>query len=407
MYPLTADRVYVMNRVYDNPAAVTRLNRMLDVIHPQEIVKLSDKNLWNLVSTNNWTHGHHQRTGAYHRTGSPTLIFNTFRWGKWDVALKKFRYPSLNRALFLGQDSITHRGAINHMERNICQAAWEVHSIYGCLHACDYCHVEDFVNIMLDIEALIAHLKQIMPTLPQRLYKYDNYSDIPVFEPEYDACRPMVDFFSTLDRQFLLLYTKSDNIDYLLDLDHKGHTIMNWSLSPPTQSTLIEKNTPSMDRRIRAMEKCEKAGYPVRVRFSPLIPVKNWQEEISTMIEQYLSRVHPDVITIDIIGFMSSQQMLEIMDSSLLDERAKQILQDQAQTHRLYGKHTFPDTYREEIYRHVLGEIRRIDPKVLVALCNETPKMWKTFESYLSPNCPSSYYCCCGPDSVPPSISRY
>ena len=402
MYPLVQDKIYVLKQVLENPQAKHRYENMKRSIKFKEEIVLTTKDLDRLVHERQWGKGHKLRTGTYQRKGSPQLIFNTFNWNKWGLKWNEMRYPSLNRALFLGQNPLTFRSEKNHLERNICQAAWELHSVYGCLHACQYCHVEDFVNIMLNIEDLIDYLKKFIPQHPeQQLYKYDNYSDIPVFEPEYNACKPLVEYFGSLKRQFLLLYTKSDNIDYLLDYDHQGQTIINWSISPEYQSRYIEIGTPPLERRLNAMQKCEQAGYTVRARFSPIVPIQDWENATSKMIEQLFSKVNPDVITIDVIGFMDPKTMMSILPANSLDEEANQILNDLSKKHKVYGKHTFPHDFRHKILRHIFNEVERVSPNTPVSICNETPKMWESLSEELGNMTSSNYVCCCGPDSVP------
>lgn len=402
MYETDCDRVYVVDRVYQNEDAKRRLNAMLDAMKPPEIVKITDRELNDLVKERNWGDSYKLRTGNYNREQTPTFIFNTFRWSKLMLRAKSFRYPKLNQAMFLGQKPFTHRSRINHLERNICQAAWEVHSVFGCLHACDYCHVEDFINIMLNIEELIEKMRILIEENPrQQLYKYDNLSDIPVFEPEYDACRLMVNFFSRQIDKYLLLYTKSDNVDYLLDLDHKRRTIINWSISPDEQTRLIEKKTPPLSNRIEAMRQCQESGYTVRARFSPLIPLANWQDKTADMITQVFKNVQPDVITLDIIGFMKPEIMLEVINEDLMDNEALNILNELKTKKRLYGKHVFPHEYRKKMLSTVIKEIQRVSPGTPVSICNETRAMWNDLADILGRNTPENYVCCCGPTSVP------
>jgi spore photoproduct lyase len=311
--------------------------------------------------------------------------------------------------MLAGQGPFTHRAEINHLEKNICQAAWEMHSIFGCLHACDYCHVEDFVNVMLNIEALISDLQRVIVANPlQQLYKYDNLSDIFAFEPEYNACLPLIEFFARTARQYLLLYSKSDNIDFLLKADHKGHTIINWSISPASQASLIEKGAPPLNRRIKAMEKCQKAGYTVRARFSPLIPIRNWEQETAEMVKSLFDHVMPDVITVDVIGFMSPKVMREAIDTSLFDPEAVKTLEEVGRTQRFFGKHTFPHAFRLAMFRHVINEIRKYAPSLPISVCNETTEMWHDLGDLLAPMTPENYVCCCGPTSVPghPMLNR-
>ncbi len=401
MYPIKADVVFVIDRVYQNPKAVARLESMLNVIKPKEVRKITDQQLVEMAKQRNWGKGYKERTGAYHRTGAPTLIFNVFHWKK-SAWWKQLLLAKRSRGLILGEKPFTHRDAVNHLERNICQNAWEMHSIFGCLHACDYCHVEDFVNIMLDIEELMTECQKMIVKNPElQLYKYDNLSDILTFEPEYNASRPFVEFFATTPDKYLLLYTKSDNVGFLLNLDHRGHTIINWSLSGDTQSRMIEKRTPPLSRRIEAMEKCQKHGYTVRARFSPIVPIPNWQEETSNMIAELFAKVRPDVVTVDIIGFMTPQVMKQVIAPSLMEAPALKILDEQEVNQKFFGKHTFPHAYRREIYQHVFTEVRKHNATIPIALCNETREMWNDFQSQLGKMTPSKYVCCCGPQSVP------
>ncbi len=204
MYPIKADVVYVIDRVYQNPKAVARLESMLHVIKPKEVRKITDQQLVEMAKQRNWGKGYQARTGAYHRNGAPTLIFNVFHWKK-SAWWKRILLAKRSRGLILGEKPFTLRDAMNHLERNICQSAWEMHSIFGCLHACDYCHVEDFANIMLDIEELMTECQKMIVKHPGlQLYKYDNLSDIPTFEPEYNACRPFVEFFAQTPDKYLL-----------------------------------------------------------------------------------------------------------------------------------------------------------------------------------------------------------
>ncbi|NMC03587.1 MAG: hypothetical protein GYA24_00170 [Candidatus Lokiarchaeota archaeon] len=398
--------MHVVNRVHDDPLAEQRLQHMLATLKPRDVIDIDDDGLQRLVHDSGGTHGHELRTGSYHRRGTPVIIFNAFRHDEQDLAAARKAHPALDTSMLLGQGAITARaGYYQHgPDWCQCQPAKEFHSIYGCLHACDYCHVENFLNIMLDLEWLAGAVTRAFVENPgQQLYKYDNQTDQICFEPEYGASELFVDLFSRQPDKYLLLYTKSDNVDHLLGLDHRGHTIINWSLSPRTQSTLVEKNTPPTGRRIAAMRKCQDAGYRVRVRFSPIIPLAGWRDEYGAMIDDLYTTIAPDVVTLDVIGFMSPTQMKAALDTSLFDRHALSLLDAQARLDRQkWGKHVFPHAYRKQIYEHVIGEIRKHAPGQIVSICNETFDMWEAIAPLLGDNAnPERFTCCCGPNSVP------
>lgn len=400
------DKVHVVDRVHDDPLAERRLQRMIAALKPRDVIEINDEGLERLVHDSGGTRGHELRTGSYHRRDTPVVIFNAFRHDDHGITAARKAHPALDTCMLLGQGAITTRaGYYQHgPDWCQCQPAKEFHSIYGCLHACDYCHVENFLNIMLDLEWLAEVVTNTMKDTPgQQLYKYDNQTDQICFEPEYGASELFVDLFANQPDKYLLLYTKSDNVDHLLGLDHRGHVIVNWSLSPRTQSTRIEKGTPSVSRRIHAMRKCQDTGYRVRARISPIIPLAGWREEYAAMLDELYASADPDVITLDVIGFMSPAQMQIAMDTSLFDPEARALLDSQAGiTRQRWGKHVFPHAYRKQLYEHVIGEIRKHRPGQVVSICNETFDMWEAVGPLLGNNAdPGRFTCCCGPNSVP------
>ena len=382
---------------------MARRDRMLAAMKGARVVEVDDRALAEVVRERGWDRP--ARTGQYRTTGAPTLVFNTFRWAsEEEMGELAAQYPPLCRAMLLGRAPWTFRdhGEIRRSYDSVCQSAWEIHCAYGCLHACDYCHVPPFFTIMLDIEELAARVRAFAETIPdQQLFKFDNQTDTLTLEPEYGASEIMVRTFAELPERYLMLYTKSDNVDHLLELDHRGHTLISWSMNPQTVAEHIEKNAPSTGRRIRAIERCQRAGYRVRVRVSPMCPVKNWRHEYAAMIDELLARTTPDVISVDVIGWMHPEQMMDALDLSLFDDAYADTVRRLAREgFRTTGKHLFPHDMRAEVLRFVIERIREADPNQPVSLCNETPDMWGELADVLDMT-PDRYACCCGPDSVP------
>jgi len=227
-------------------------------------------------------------------------------------------------------------------------------------------------------------------------------TDTICLEPEYGASEIMVSTFANWPGRYVLLYTKSDNVEHLLDLRHNGHTLISWSVSCETASAKIEKNTPSPEDRIRAIERCQQAGYTVRVRLSPICPIKNWREENRDLIRRLLSRVSPDIISIDVLGWMDIPQIRDGMDLSLFEQEYVDAL-DRLEAEgfeRRNAKHVWPHEMREEVLRFVIEEIQRVRPDQPVSICMETPGMWRALGPLMGME-PANYACCCGPTSVP------
>jgi len=363
-----------------------RLKRMLKKIDAKVEVSLEAEHIDEVIRDSEWF-SREERTGQ-RRKGNPNIIFSGFDWKdkKNDPLNPKLRVKSI-----LGRSSFIDLRDANELLRKdkvLCNSGHEFHTAFGCLHSCSYCHVGDHLTIMLDIEKCIEKLEVFMKKHPnQKLYKYDNQSDIMLLEPEYGATKKLVEFFSETDK-YLMLYTKSDNVDFLLDLDHKGQTIVCFTISNDEVAKKYEHGTPSLDERLKAAKKCQEAGYQVRFRFSPIIPVKDWKRKNKEMIAKVFSETKPEVISLETLCHMSREQFDDIFTDLAYAPR-KKVSEYELFSHR----------NRKKMYKFFLEEIRKHDSEVRTALCLETPRMWDNLSKLLKQGS-ENFYCCCGAGCV-------
>ena len=160
-----------------------------------------------------------------------------------------------------------------------------------------------------------------------------------------------------------------------------------------------------MVERIESMRKCQQAGYPVRVRLSPILPVKGWQEENREMIELLFREVTPDLITFETIRFLDYAEMRECFDTSLLDDEFLQTMKEAEGKQHSQGCQA-PDEYRAMVYDFTISELERVSPDTPYAFCREKLTLWErfspSFDGHLQ--CPDDYLCNCGPRSAPATI---
>jgi len=411
MYEIHPPVVYIHERALATREGRARVDRMLQHVHcAQEPETVDDERLNAISLEHDWRTGCGWRTGQWKLTGDPVLIFNAFTWEPPEVIAERHeRYPGLAFRMLDGAGAWSLRKGRDYYgpRGTVCQDAWEIHSAWGCLHRCDYCHIGGFLNAMVNLEEFVQRLPALLAENPWlQLYKYDNQTDTIAFEPEYGASELLVGFFAEQPERYLMLYTKSDNVDHLLGLDHRGHTIVSFTISSPTVTSKVEHNTPDTVARIGAAAKVQRAGYVPRVRFSPMVPVEGWREESRFMVRELLTKVRPDIITMDLLGWMNPEKIGEIIDTSLLDPRfldgMRELFRCGPPGPQYYpkSKHIFPHELRREVYEFMLDEIRALDRCVRVALCNEAVEMWDELGGRLG-MAPEDYVCGCGPTSVP------
>ncbi|HUV40053.1 MAG TPA: radical SAM protein [Planctomycetota bacterium] len=282
-----------------------------------------------------------------------------------------------------------------------CQSAMELNLVQGCAFRCAYCGFGRFIVFALDVERLVDGLDDLFARHPdQRLWKYSNMTDLPAFEPELDAVRPMVERFARETGRWLMLFTKSDNVDFLRDLEHAGQTIVSWSMSSETVSRLIDRRTASMTGRIEAMRRCQEAGYLVRARLSPVVPVKGWRREYRAFFEALFRTCRPDLVTLELLGWFDFDDLARIVPRELIDDAAWRGAETSADAQRGRRWGPFTEATHQEIYRFCIETVRELSPRTPVSVCHGTPATWRALGPLMEMS-PHNYLCNCGPTSTP------
>jgi spore photoproduct lyase len=226
------------------------------------------------------------------------------------------------------------------------------------------------------------------------------YSDSICFEPEYGASQILADVFARSADQYLLFYTKSNNVDHLLALENRERCVFYTTLSTDLAAREFEPGAPSLDQRIAALRRCQDAGYTVRAGFSPIIPIREWREDATVAIEKLFAKVQPDTVRLWVLSMTPVPQFDGALGFQRMDPRLADmaIRADPAKVGRWNAP--FPTEARAEIYAHYIEEIARVSPRTPVSLCSEAPAAWHALKGRVKMR-PERLFCCCGGLSVP------
>ncbi|MEW6360230.1 MAG: spore photoproduct lyase family protein [Planctomycetota bacterium] len=354
------------------------------------------------------------RQGRVPFTGDPDVVFNRFKWTspeetkaiieRHEILKNSKGYTRGFLRMLYGCMDFFHleSGKGKRDQQVMCWQLYDLHSAYGCFHKCRYCRRGRVTTLMLNIEDFLDHVDDLMAKNPwQKVFRYDVETDCLIIEPEYGMCRALVEHYAKIPDRYIILFSKSDNIDFLLDLEHKGHTIMLWTMSTPTVSRQIERDTATTEQRIEAARKCQEAGYTVRFKFKPIIPIAKWREEATDTLEKLFAAVTPDNLSMEMLFFDKVAEFKELFDMSLFDPAFIKMMEE----HEASGKmtdhmHPMPDDFREEVYTHYMNEVKRLSPNTRLSLCAETQEMWKRLGPKLGMN-GKSFACNCSPIAVP------
>ena len=414
MKAVTARDFFVTEWALADERCASRMERMMEGfgVPVEQVRTLTEDEIKDVARERGWI-GLDKRLGREPFMGAPDFVFSKFRWGDDEDRERLFeRRPFLAHTRYHARTFLVALygfGAYYHLEngkkkraRNVaCWGLNDLHSAYGCFHKCLYCRRGAVESLMLNVEEFVEHVSDLVARNPwQKVFRYDVETDPLILEPEYGACAALVNDFAAMDDRYIILFSKSDNVDFLLDLDHKGHTIMLWTLSTPTVSRRIEVDTATTEQRIEAARKCQEAGYTVRFKCKPIIPISNWREEAEQTFEMLFASVQPDTISMEMLFFGSTQEWRELFDPSLFDPELYEMVEQHEAAGAMDTMHPFPDDFREEVYNHYADVIHRISPNTRLSLCAETPELWRRLGPRLGMTA-ESFACNCGPVAVP------
>ncbi len=278
-----------------------------------------------------------------------------------------------------------HRSAVRQSteEGNCCPNYWHFSSYGFCPYGCAYCYLagtqgvrfSPTVKIFVNLPEILAEVDRTARRLGEPTAFYlGKLQDGLALDPLTGYSRQIVPFFADHPQARLTLLTKSADVSNLLDLDHRGHSILSWTLNPKAVVEAFERNTPALEERIRAMEACAGAGYSVRAVVMPIIPLPEWETIYSEFLSQLLARVRLARITLGSI--CSYPQAMRLTEAKLGPDNSIAIQVDRRRNGKSDGRTRFPRELRERVYRHLLDQIQRLAPGLGVGLCLEEEWMF-------------------------------
>ena len=284
------------------------------------------------------------------------------------------------RTLVLGE----HRSAVRQSKEgdNACPNYWHF-SPYGfCPYGCRYCYLagtpgvrfSPTVKVFVNLPEILTEIDQIAARLAEPMAFYlGKLQDGLALDPLTGYSRTLVPFFAAHPYTRMTLLTKSATIENLLDLDHRGHTILSWSLNPAETIAAFETGTPPLAERLQAMERCAEAGYPVRAVIMPIIPVPGWEGAYARFLGGLLAEVPLDRITLG--GICSYRAARGLMESQLGRSNAVSNAFDPFGPSP-DGRLRYPALLRTELYRHLIQTIRDCAPDREIGLCLEEERVF-------------------------------
>jgi len=264
----------------------------------------------------------------------------------------------------------------------ICCNYTVVNAATGCPLDCTYCILQLYLRnnpvlrVFVNTEEIFRSLHALFAAHPDRTFRIGTgeLTDSLALDPLTGLSRELVPFFARQGKAVLELKTKTDHIENLIDLDHRGRTVIGWSVNPEEVIAAEEKGAASLQARLRAAKRCREAGYRIAFHFDPMVFREGWEKMYAGVVEDLFRSVSPEGIAwISLGGLRFPPALKEIMRERF---SASPLITGEF-VPSPDGKMRYLRSIRVPAYRKMVEWIRAFGPEVPLYLCMESREVWE------------------------------
>lgn len=257
----------------------------------------------------------------------------------------------------------------------------------GCTLGCRYCILEAYLgtealvlfgNVEQGLSDLAVMLDRPAGQRPLR-YCTGEFTDSLLLDRRTGLGSELVELFSQKEA-VLELKTKTDQVDHLLHLEHRGHTIISFSVNAPDICRDEESRATPLESRLKAARKAAEAGYPIGLHFDPLIYHEGWESGYTRTVEligDYLAGYPVAWVSLGCFRYLPS--LKEVM----LNRHPDTTIYDGEFILGGDGKMRYPRPLRVPMYRLLKEALSNVLPgEAVIYMCMESPRLWREIFGY-------------------------
>ena len=266
--------------------------------------------------------------------------------------------------------------------RYICCGYRILHVGINCPMDCSYCFLQSYLNqpslrIFSNLEENLDAIGSTIGSHPDRIFRIGTgeFTDSLALDYITGWTDLLLPFASSKKNCIVELKTKTTYIENLLRKRDVGQRIVvAWSLNTPRVITHEERNTASLESRILAARRCQKAGFMIAFHFDPLIHYPGWREEYEEVIQLMERRIDPEsIIWISIGSFRYMPDLKRVIRRRFPETHVF----NGEFVSGLDGKLRYFKPIRVEMYARVFERLRRWHNDLGIYLCMESGDVWE------------------------------
>lgn len=266
-------------------------------------------------------------------------------------------------------------------QRYICCGYQILNLVNNCEIGCSYCILQGYLNnpfiiVYVNTGEMFAELEEKLSANPDTVFRIGTGELADSLSTDHltEYSKQLVSFFADKKNALIELKTKTTQIDNFIQLNHNGRTVVAWSLNTPELIAQEEPCAPSLDQRLSAAERCQRAGFKLAFHFDPMIYYDDWEAGYHNVVKKLFERIDPkNIIWISLGALRYPAQLDQI------------IRRNHPKTNIVYGE-LFPGLdgklryfkpIRIEMFQKMSEWIKIAAPNVFIYLCMESSEVWE------------------------------
>lgn len=258
----------------------------------------------------------------------------------------------------------------------------------GCPMDCVYCILQAYLNkpwltFFVNTDSLLQEMETAFSVEPERFFRIGTgeFTDSMGLDRLTCLSPKLVEFMADKKQAVLELKTKSAVIDNLKGLDHKGRTVLAWSLNSLPIMKKEEIRTATLDERLSAAALCAKWGYKLAFHFDPIIDHPGWEEGYRKTITRLYEAVPVDQIVWISLGALRYLPSLKTIGTSRFPQSR---IFYQEFIEGLDNKKRYFRPRRVELYQHIYALLKKhAAPQTCIYFCMESDEIWQEVMGYI------------------------
>lgn len=173
----------------------------------------------------------------------------------------------------------------------------------NCLYDCRYCFLQGMYRsahhvLYVNYEDFAEEIERTLAAAgKQDSWFFSGYDcDSLAMEPVSGFVEHFLPFFAARPQAWLELRTKSTQIRSLLKVEALPNVVVAFSFTPDEVYRALEHKVPGIERRLEAMLQLQQAGWPLGLRFDPMIYQDDYQSHYRALFAQLFSRLDTDAL---------------------------------------------------------------------------------------------------------------